>query len=370
MAKKSTYTVADYCEVLQHYAPLSLQENYDNSGLIIGTKTAIVTNVLLTLDCTEAVLQEAIDKNCQLIIAHHPIIFSGLKKINQTHYVQRIVTTAIKNDVAIYACHTNLDNAFLGVNYKIAQTLGLQNISILSPKPHQLIKLYTYVPQPYLAKVHDALFSAGAGHIGNYKDCSFCTTGLGTYTPTQNAKPFKGKRNERTTAEEIKLEVLLTAHQQSNVLAALKKSHPYEEVAYELVLLENSQQEIGSGVIAEMPKSMSQKQLLLLLKLEMKANGIRFTTSKNKKFKKIALCGGSGSFLIKSAIAQGADAFITADVKYHDFFEADNRIAIIDIGHYESEHHTPQLFYDILSKKFPTFALHLSKINTNPIKYF
>ncbi len=370
MAKKTLFRIKDICNALEEVAPLSLQENYDNSGLLIGNPNKRVAKVLLTLDCTEEVLKEAKKKKCGLVIAHHPIIFGGLKKITNEHYVERIVTYAIKNDIAIYASHTNMDNTMEGVNFQIAKKLGLKNIRPLSAKANQLTKLYTYVPEKSLAKVKIALFEAGAGEIGNYENCSFETKGQGSFKPIKLAQPVIGKKGKLSEIAETKLEVILPNHKKAKVLQALNKNHPYEEVAYELVELENPQEIIGSGLIGDLDKGLSHNNLLKLVSSKMKAKGVRYTSSQVKTFKTIALCGGSGAFLINKALHAGADAYITGDVKYHEFFEGDNRLSIIDIGHYESEQYTPRLFYDILSKKMPTFALHLSEINTNPIKYF
>lgn len=370
MPQKKLVRIQDICAHLETVAPRSLQEDYDNAQLIIGSPTKKVGQALLCLDCTEEVLDEAKKLKCGLVIAHHPIIFKGLKKITGTHYVERIVIKAIKNDIAIYASHTNMDNTWQGVNYKIAQKIGLKKLTVLAPKKKQLLKLYTYVPKKYLAKVKKALFQAGAGQIGNYQECAFEQEGTGSFKPTKNAKPHTGLLNKLNEAVETKLEVLLPLQIKNEVLNALKKAHPYEEVAYEIISLENKQSEIGSGIIGEFEKPLTHKALLQLLSKKMKAKGIRFTNSSKKSFKKIAICGGSGSFLIKNALAAQADAYITGDIKYHEFFEADNRLSLIDIGHYESEQYTPQLFYDILSKKMPTFALHISKVNTNPINYF
>lgn len=370
MAKTKKYSVQDYCSYLEQIAPLSLQEEYDNAGLIVGDANMPVTNVLLSLDCTEEIIDEAIKRKCQLIIAHHPIVFVGLKRINIKHYVGRVVTKAIKNDIAIYACHTNLDNIKDGVNLKIAQKLGLTNVSILAPKNKQLAKLYTYVPVDHVSAIQQALFDAGAGYIGNYSECSYQTTGTGTFKPLSDAKPVIGEKNIRSQEAEVKLEVIMPMHKVQLAVSTLKQVHPYEEVAYEIITLNNTQSEIGSGMVGFLPKPLNQKDLVSLVQIKMKAKGVRYTAAHTKKYSKIAICGGAGSFLINAAKSAGADAFITADVKYHEFFEADNQLSIIDIGHYESEQYTPRLFYDILSKKFPTFALHLSKINTNPIKYF
>jgi len=370
MAKKRLYSIKEICSHLEVVAPLSLQESYDNVGLLIGNPNKKVASALLSLDCTEDVLKEAKKLKCQLIIVHHPIIFKGIKKINSEHYVERIIQYAIKNDIAIYASHTNMDNTLAGVNYQIAKKLGLKNLRPLDSKSNQLTKLYTYVPHKSLEKVKKALFNAGAGEINNYQNCAFETEGTGSFMPIKSANPYIGKLNQAVAINETKLEILLPNYKKNEVLKALKKSHPYEEVAYELIKLENKQDIIGAGIIGELDKPLTHKNLLNLIASKMKAKGIRYTASKTTKYSTIALCGGSGAFLIKKALPSKPDAYITGDVKYHDFFEGDNRLSIIDIGHYETEQYTPRLFYDILSKKLPTFALHLSKINTNPIKYF
>jgi len=370
MATKQKFSIQEITSYLEEIAPIQWQESYDNSGLLIGDSSKKVSNVLFCLDCTEKVLVEAKRLNCGLIVAHHPIIFTGLKKINTTHYVDRIVTQAIKNDIAIYASHTNMDNSIAGVNFQIAQKLGLKNIQPLVSKEKQLYKLYTYVPQKNCTQLKKALFEAGAGEIGNYENCAFETIGQGSFKPVGAAKPHTGIKNQLSQVEETKVEVLLWAHQSKKVIKALLKAHPYEEVAYELIKLDNQQNVIGSGLVGEFDEPMKHKSLLTFLSKTIKAKGIRYTECSKKVYKRIAICGGSGAFLTKRAIQAGADAYITGDVKYHDFFEADNRLSLIDIGHYESEQYTPRLFYDILSKKMPTFALHLSKINTNPIKYF
>ncbi len=370
MVQKKLHSIKEISSYLEEIAPLTLQEQYDNSGLLIGNPNKKVSSALLTLDCTEEVLKEAKKLKCGLVIAHHPIIFKSLKRINGTHYVDRIITYAIKNDIAIYACHTNIDNTIQGVNLQIAKTLGLKNIRPLVPKEKQLYKLYTYVPKQALARIKKALFGAGAGQIGNYEHCAFETEGMGSFKPIKKAKPTIGKKNQLSEVVETKIEVLLPKHKRHQVVNALLEAHPYEEVAYELIELKNEQNEIGAGAIGELDNSLIHKSLLTLVSKKMKAKGIRFTASDKKYYKKIAICGGSGAFLINSALNANADAYITGDIKYHEFFEADKRMSLIDIGHYETEQYTPRLFYSILSKKMPTFALHLSKINTNPIKYF
>jgi dinuclear metal center YbgI/SA1388 family protein len=327
--------------------------------------------VLITLDVTEDVLQEAASNGCNLVIAHHPVIFSGLKKITGRNYVERIVEIAIKKDIAIYAIHTNLDNMLGGVNAKIASMLGMKNTSILVAKQNTLYKLYTYVPKDAIEKVRASLFAAGAGNVGMYEECSFNVEGKGSFKPGKNTNPTIGEAGGPTEwVEEIKLEVLVQQHQEAKVLQALFASHPYEEVAYELIPLQNNNQDIGAGMIGSLSSEMSEQDFLSFLKNKMKVTCIRHTELLQKPVKKVAVCGGAGSFLLKEAMAAGADIFITADYKYHQFFDAEKKIIIADIGHYESEQFTKELIAAILTEKIPTFAPLLSKTDTNPVKYF
>lgn len=354
---------------LENFAPPQLQESYDNAKLITGSKNWECTGALLVLDSTEAIIDEAIEQNCNLVIAHHPIVFSGLKSLNGKNYIERTIIKAIKNDVAIYACHTNLDNVSLGVNRKIGEMIGLKNLSILAPKNNLLKKLFTYVPLNAVELVKDALFEAGAGRIGNYSECSFTVKGEGTFKGNEFSNPVIGEKGSRHMENEAKLEVLFPAYLQSKIVAALKKAHPYEEVAYEIFTTDNKHQEIGSGMVGELEEPMLAADFLKHLKSVMKTDCIRYTDLVHKEIKKVAFCGGAGSFLLENAKRSGAQIFITGDYKYHQFFDADGEIIIADIGHYESEQFTPALIYDILSQKFDNFALRLSKQNTNPINY-
>jgi dinuclear metal center YbgI/SA1388 family protein len=363
--------IKDILREIELFAPLVYQEGYDNCGVQVGDVMLDAQAALLTLDVTEAVIDEAIELGCNLIIAHHPLIFSGLKKIAGRNYVERCIIKAIKNDITIYAAHTNLDNVRNGVNYKIAQKLGLQHCRTLSPVKHKLYKLYTYAPKESVEKVKDALFSAGAGHIGNYSECSFETTGLGNFKPGTDAQPTIGEAGgKREDVEEKKIEVLVPEAFIGAVIASLRQSHPYEEVAYELIKLENVHQEIGAGLVGELPVPLTPAEFLTLVKRVFRANGIRYTSTSESLISRVALCGGSGSFLLPQAIASGAEAFITADFKYHQFFDAEGKLMITDIGHYESEQYTIEIFSEIIKKKFPNFALRFSKINTNPVNYF
>lgn len=354
---------------LEKWAPLSLQESYDNSGLIVGDPHAEVTGVLVTLDCIEAVVDEAIAKGCNLIVAHHPIVFSGLKKINGKNYIERTVIKAIKNDIAIYAIHTNLDNVISGVNAKIAQQLGLKNIKPLDEKKGLLKKLVVFCPIDYVEKVKEAMFQQGAGAIGNYDECSFEVNGSGGFKAKEGANPFVGEIGKRQIESEVRVEVVFENFKQRAVLKALIEAHPYEEVAYDLYALENSVALYGSGILGELEEAQREKQFLAHVKSAMKTECIRHTAFLNKPIKRVAVCGGAGSFLLDKAIGAGAQCFITGDFKYHQFFDADGKILIADIGHYESEQFTIQLISDFVVEKFPTFAVHLSQVNTNPVNY-
>lgn len=354
---------------LETIAPPSYQESYDNAGLIVGHPDMEVTGIILCLDSIEAVVDEAIEKNCNLIIAHHPIVFSGLKRFNGKNYIERVVMKAIKNDIAIYAAHTNLDNVQNGVNAKIAQKIGLENTRILAPKKGRLKKLYTFVPTAQSDKVRNALFKAGAGQIGKYDEASFNMVGAGTFKAGEDANPAIGDIGKRHYEAEIKIETIFEDYKERQIIAALKASHPYEEVAYDIVTLDNENQMIGSGMIGTLPSPMTEKAFLLHLKNEMNVSVVRHTALKDKKVKTVAVCGGSGSFLLGKAISQKADVFVTADYKYHQFFDADGKIIIADIGHFESEQFTIELFYELISKKFTNFAVHLTEVNTNPVFY-
>ena len=361
--------IAEIIQTIENFAPISYQENYDNAGLIIGDKLTDCTGVLICLDSIEAVVDEAIAKNCNLIVAHHPIVFSGLKKINGKNYIERTIIKAIKNDIAIYACHTNIDNVRLGVSDVIAEKLNLKNRKILEPKKSILKKLFTYIPTKRKDDLLNALFAAGAGNIGNYSECSFSVEGNGTFKPNELANPVVGENGIRSNENEAKIEVIFPYYLESKIIQTLKANHPYEEVAYEIISLDNAFQDVGSGMIGDLENEMDEMQFLSYLKEKMNTQCIRYTSLLNKPIKTVAVCGGAGSFLLNQAISQKADVFITGDFKYHQFFDADNQLIICDIGHYESEQFTSQLFNKIISEKFPNFAVQISTINTNPVNY-
>ena len=355
---------------LETIAPLHYQEDYDNAGLIVGQPDKEVMQALISLDCTEDVVDEAIATNCEVIISHHPIVFKGLKKFNGKTYVERVVEKAIRHNIALYAIHTNLDSVLDGVNARICDTLGITNRHILSPKQNILKKLVTYVPLSHADQVRNALFVAGAGNIGNYTETSFNTEGSGTFKANEDANPYVGEAGVRHTESEIKIETIYPLNLESKVLMALILAHPYEEVAYDLYSLTNQHQQVGSGMVGELDTPVNTEDFLRLIKDRMQTGVIKHTEFTGRPIKKVAVCGGSGSFLLKQAIAAGADMFITADYKYHEFFDAEGKIVIADIGHFESEQFTQQLLQDKLQAKFPTFATRLTSVNTNPVKYF
>lgn len=362
--------IATITGVLEKLAPPVYQESYDNAGLLTGNPGWECSGIICSLDATEAVILEAKEKGCNLVVAHHPIIFSGLKKINGKNYVEKAVIAAIKHDIAIYAIHTNLDNVLLGVNGRIADRLGLVNRRILAPKTGQLMKLYTFVPDDHAEQVRSAIFAAGAGHIGNYSECSFNADGTGTYKAGEGANPFLGQVGIRHEEPEVKIEVIFPSYLQNSIVHALIKAHPYEEVAYDLVALANKHQQVGSGLLGELPDPCTEENFLHQVKKAFGLQVIRHTRLTGNPVKKVALCGGAGSFLVSAAIAAGADVYLTADVKYHEFFEANDRLLFADIGHWESEQFTIDLLFDHLQVNFPTFAVLKTGVRTNPVYYF
>jgi dinuclear metal center YbgI/SA1388 family protein len=362
--------LAEITNYLESIAPLNYQEDYDNAGLLVGNSNDEVHAALVALDCTEQIVDEAIAKNCNLIITHHPIVFKGLKKLNGKTYVERVILKAIKNNIALYAIHTNLDHVAHGVSGEICKRLGIQNAKILAPKSNLLKKLVTFCPVANTSAVRNALFAAGAGNIGNYSECSFNAEGTGTFKAGENTDPFVGEKGNQHQEAEIKIETIFKVQDERKVILALLEHHPYEEVAYDTYPLANKLDNVGAGMVGWLAEEMDNHDFLNLVKDKMKAQVIRHTELLPKKIKKVAVCGGSGSFLLKDAISAGADAFITADFKYHEFFDAEKQLVICDIGHYESEQFTSNLLIDNIQEKFPNFAIRLTEHNTNPINYF
>lgn len=361
--------IKDVIEYLEVLAPRFYAEDFDNTGLLTGEKTTALKGILVTLDCLENVVDEAIENDCNLIVSFHPIIFSGLKHLQPNDYVRKTLVKAIKNDIAIYATHTALDNAKDGVSYRMAREMGLKNIKTLIPKSQLIKKLTTYVPVDAFEKVKEALFAAGAGKLGNYSECSFATLGTGTFKGNEESNPQIGQRLERKTLKEKSLSLTFLPHLENVIKAALMASHPYEEVSYEVSTLENSYQNIGMGVIGELNDSLIVPDFLEKTKSVFKTGVVRSSLSRKREIKKVALLGGSGAFAIKNALQAGADAYITADLKYHDFFQGQD-ILLCDVGHYESEQFTKNLLHEYLREKFSNFAVLCAQARTNPVNYF
>jgi dinuclear metal center YbgI/SA1388 family protein len=361
--------LTELCSYLDSVVPLSLQEGYDNSGLQVGQSENEISSALITLDVTESVIDEAIQKGCGIIVSHHPLIFNGIKKITGKTATDRILLKAIKNDIAVYSSHTNLDMLGNGVSRKMAEKLGLQNVKVLRTLKNMLIKLVTFIPEDHLDKVREAIFNAGAGMIGNYDRCGFTVKGAGSFRAGGGTNPFAGEKGKLHFENEVRFETILFSHLKEKVIKALLDTHPYEEVAYDIYALENENIDLGLGCTGDFAEPVSENDFLNLASSVFGAYGIRYSRLTGRPVKKVALCGGSGASLLNNAVLCGADAFVTGDIKYHTFFEADNRILLVDCGHFETEKFSTEILYDLIIKKFPKFALRFSEINTNPINY-
>jgi dinuclear metal center YbgI/SA1388 family protein len=359
-----------FTSYLDSAIPLAFQESYDNSGLQVGLPDQEVTSAMICLDVTEKVVSEAIESGCNLLISHHPLIFNGIKKMTGNTYTERILYSAVKNDIAIYSAHTNLDMSINGVSRKMAEKIGLEKVSVLSPSADRLLKLVTYIPESHFERVKNALFEAGAGVIGNYDNCGYAVSGTGSFRGNEATNPFAGEKGKIHFEKEIRFETVLFSHLKDKVTEALIKTHPYEEVAYDLYALENDNTGIGLGCVGILHNPLPETDFLKLIYSVFDARGIRYSDLTGKTVSKVALCGGSGASLIYDAIHSGADVYLTADIKYHDFFKTENRILLIDAGHFETEKFSREILKDLIIKKFPKFAVRFSETNTNPINYF
>nr|WP_319401498.1 Nif3-like dinuclear metal center hexameric protein [uncultured Carboxylicivirga sp.] len=362
-------TISDVVNVMEQFAPSALKEDFDNVGLLLGEAQAEVKGVLITLDITEKIIDEAIAKGCNMVVSHHPIMLSGVKKLTGANDMERVILKAIKNDIAIYSSHTNADSVMNGVSGKMCEKLGLRNCKILDAKKDALVKLVVYVPKEYAEVVRNAIFEAGAGVIGEYDSCSFNVEGKGTFKAGDQTNPFVGEKGELHFEDEVRIETIMPSFIQRKVVNTMLEQHPYEEVAYDIYPLKNDWKTKGIGMVGELETEVDELTFLKHVKEIFKVGSIRHTDLLNKKVKKVAVCGGSGSFLLRKAMAEKADVFITGDFKYHQFFDAEQRIVIADIGHFESEQYTKEVFFELLTKKFSNFAIHLSIENTNPVNY-
>ena len=362
-------SVKDICSCIEEFAPLSFQESWDNCGLLVGNPEQTVDKVLLTVDVTEAVVAEAVDVQARMIVSHHPLMVSGIRQLTGSTDAQRAIALAIRNEIAIYAAHTNLDSAPGGVSYRMAAKLGLSDLQALSPQEAGLQKLVTFIPVSCFDKVRQAIFDAGAGHTGNYDSCGYSVEGKGTFRALQGAHPFVGQHGTLHTEPEIRFEMVFPSRLNRQVVDALVESHPYEEPAYGIYALQNTDTRVGLGLVGILPNPVSELHFLSRLKEIFSAPVIRHTKLKGKEIQKVALCGGSGSSLLPNAIRSKADVYVAADFKYHQFADAEQDILVADIGHFESEQFAKEIFHEVIIKKFPNFAVHFSKVITNPINY-
>lgn len=361
--------IAQIIGAIEEFAPIPLQDNFDNSGVQTGDISQKAKGVLLCLDITEEVIDEALELDCNLIISHHPLLFHPIKTLTGKTYIERCIIKACKNDVVIYSAHTNIDNAPGGLNFYLAEKIGLQNIRILKPQKDGLLKLVTFVPTEQADRVRLALFNAGAGQTGNYDFCSFNLSGQGTFRAGEDTHPFIGEKGEIHQEEEIRIEVILPHYRKAAVAHALLMTHPYEEPVFDFYTLNNEWNQVGSGVVGELPSEESEESFLQKIKFAFQTQCLKHSPYTGRPIREVAICGGSGAFLIKDAIAYGADIFITGEAKYNDYYEVEDKILLAVLGHYETEVYTKELFFDIISKKIPNFVVHFSNINTNPVNY-
>ncbi len=356
--------------VLETVAPFSLQEDYDNSGLQLGDPEREIKRVLVCLDVTPEVVEEAVSLDCGLIVSHHPVLFKGIKRLTGKHYSEQVVIQAIKKDIGILAIHTNLDSVMSGVNHKLASVLGLNDLQVFEPVTGLLRKLVTFCPVQHAEALRAGLFNAGAGHIGDYDSCSYNVEGFGTFRAGESTNPFAGKINELHSEPEVRIETIFPAYIEKKVVNALKAHHPYEEVAYDIYRLDNEYNMVGTGLVGTFETPLNEKEFFDLIKQKLFIPCLKHSLLSGKKIRKIALCGGAGSFLLDKVIASGLDAFITSEVKYNQFMDASGQLLLVDAGHYETEQFTKELVADIIQKKLINFAVLISKVNTNPVYYY
>lgn len=363
-------TIKDVISKIEKRISISQAEDFDNVGLLCGLPERNVSGILVCHDALENVVEEAIVKNCNLIVCFHPIIFSGLKSLTGKNYVERAVLKAIENKIAIYAIHTAWDNDFFGVNAGICNHLGLKNLNILQPKKNNLKQLNVYVPKDHSENLKEALFDAKAGNIGFYDECSFTTEGSGTFRPIAGSKPFSGEQNVRENADEVMISVIFESFKQNQIVSEMKSAHPYEEVAHQIISLDNENQYSGLGMFGEFETEMDEAEFLKFVKDKFNLEIIKHSDFTGKKIKRVGVLGGSGASGIKSALAKKCDAYLTGDLKYHDYFLAESKMLLCDIGHYESEQFVGEQLFEILSQNFSTFAVLKSSEKTNPVNYF
>lgn len=360
----------DLVNIINEEFPFALQEGYDNSGLLLGDPHKKITKGLICFDLTENVLNEAVESKCDIIISHHPLIFDAIKSLTGKNFNERILIKAVKNDIAIIAVHTNIDNSFIGVNKVFAEKLGLDNLNILAPKQNMLKKLVVFCPLAHAEKVRKAMFDAGAGKIGDYDSCSYNLSGEGSFRASDAANPFVGEVDKLHFEPEVRIETIFPEYLQNVILNEMIKAHPYEEVAYDIYSLDNKLYRAGAGMIGNLKDPLKEEEFLKLVKNSLNASVLKHSELMDKEVLRVAVCGGSGGFLLENAIRMGADAFISGDIKYHQFLDSQNNILLVDAGHFETEHFTSNIIYEIVSKKITNFALQISQRQKNAVNYF
>ena len=349
--------------------PLSQQESYDNCGLIVGDPKKTVKKVLLALDCTEQVIKEAKLKKADVIITHHPLMFSSINKLTANDYEGSLIIKLIKSDIALYAVHTNLDNSINGINKYLALKLGLKNLQILVGKEKTFKKIITFVPKAYSQKVITALSAAKAGNIGLYSHCAFVTEGSGCFKPEKGAKPFLGELSKINQVEEVKLEMVFASENQKMIENSLKKAHPYEQPAFDIIELANPNPDIGAGIYGDLPAQINTAEFLKLVKTKLNLSYIRQSNSAKKFISKVAICSGAGFFVFEQAKRLNVDALVTSEIKHHEFLAAENNILLCDIDHHEGEIAAVNILDQIL-QKLENIDTLISKHNLSPAQIF
>jgi dinuclear metal center YbgI/SA1388 family protein len=363
------YVVAELLKKIEEIIYPSWQEHYDNAGFQIGNPTDELTGVVVSLDVTFDVLNFAVQEGANLIISHHPMFFHPLKNILLDNERGKLVAYCIENKLNIYSIHTNLDKSALGINYSIAEELGLKNIETLAPEKGYLKKLVTFCPHEFADKVRDAIFQAGAGVIGNYDSCSYNVEGYGTFKGNEQTNPFVGEKGKLHKEPETRIETIFPAEKEAKVIEALLTSHPYEEVAYDIYSLDNIWPQVGLGAVGYLFQPMPLDVFLQEVKRIFEVPFVKYSKGFQTEIKRVAVCGGTGISLLSRAVASGADVFITSDIKYHDFQQAYGKIHLIDVGHYEMEMLGMKKIYEYIFKLLHNFAKVKLYRNQNIVQY-
>ena len=353
--------LGDLLKTFEEKLPLALKEKWDPCGLNLGGRSQQISSVLFAYDICHEVVRAAVHKKCQLIISHHPFRMKGDLNIDLDCYDGQTIALCLKNNIALYSCHTNHDASPFSLNNHYLHQLGLENILPLASSPQKLFKLVVFVPVAHSKKVMQAIFDAQGGTIGNYDECSFRTNGTGTFRGNEKSQPSIGKKHQRTEVPEDRLEVLILEDKLSAVIKAMKTEHPYEEVAYDILALENKRSDAGLGAIGEWKKTQSQAQIIAQLKNIFHISSLRLVSNGPKKIRRVAICTGSGMSLMAAAVHHRADLFITGDVKYHQAIEAKRHdLVVADVGHFYSEIAAVKIlkniFNDLFADKVKTHA--------------